>query len=96
MDSLKIDRSFVNDMTAGADGLALVSNIINLTHSLSLNVVAEGVETEEQLRLLRLLKCDEIQGFLFSRPVPADMFQTRFLAPPPLNDAGRSQLSGSR
>lgn len=92
VDSLKIDRSFVNDMTAGADGLALVSNIINLTHSLSLNVVAEGVETEEQLRLLRLLKCDEYQGFLFSRPVPADTFKTRFLAPPPLNEAGRSQL----
>jgi len=71
VDTLKIDRSFVTDMTAGPEGLALVSTIINLAHSLNLKVVAEGVETEEQSRLLRLLNCDEMQGYLFSRPVPA-------------------------
>ena len=70
-------------MTAAPEGLALVSTIINLTHSLKLKVVAEGVETEEQSRLLRLLSCDEMQGFLFSKPVPGDIFETRFLAPPP-------------
>ncbi|HTD27927.1 MAG TPA: EAL domain-containing protein [Xanthomonadaceae bacterium] len=80
VDTLKIDRSFVNDMTATADGLALVSTIITLAHSLKLKVVAEGVETEEQSRLLRSLSCDEMQGFLFSRPVPADIFETKFLA----------------
>ena len=53
VDTLKIDRSFVNDMTAGPEGLALVSAIINLAHSLKLKVVAEGVETKEQSRLLR-------------------------------------------
>ena len=63
MDTLKIDRSFVIDMTAGPQGLALVSTIINLAHSLKLKVVAEGVETEEQSRLLRLLSCDEMQGY---------------------------------
>ncbi len=83
VDTLKIDRSFVIDMTAGAEGLALVSTIINLAHSLKLNVVAEGVETEEQSRLLRLLNCDEMQGFLFSKPLPSEIFETRFLAPPP-------------
>jgi EAL domain-containing protein (putative c-di-GMP-specific phosphodiesterase class I) len=83
VDALKIDRSFVTDMTAGPDGLALVSTIINLAHSLKLKVVAEGVETEEQSSLLRLLSCDEMQGFLFSEPVPAEIFETRFLAPPP-------------
>jgi EAL domain-containing protein (putative c-di-GMP-specific phosphodiesterase class I) len=83
VDTLKIDRSFVIDMTAGPEGLALVSTIINLAHWLKLKVVAEGVETEEQSRLLRLLKCDEMQGFLFSKPVPAEIFETRFLAPPP-------------
>ena len=62
---------------------ALVSTIINLAHSLKLKVVAEGVETEEQSRLLRLLSCDEMQGFLFSKPVPGEIFETRFLAPPP-------------
>jgi diguanylate cyclase (GGDEF)-like protein len=83
VDALKIDRSFVIDITAGPEGLALASTIINLAHWLKLKVVAEGVETEEQSRLLRLLKCDEMQGFLFSKPVPAEIFETRFLAPPP-------------
>jgi diguanylate cyclase (GGDEF)-like protein/PAS domain S-box-containing protein len=82
VDTLKIDRSFVTDMTAGPEGLALVSTIINLAHSLKLNVVAEGVETEEQSRLLRLLRCDEMQGFLFSKPVPSDIFEATFLTPP--------------
>jgi diguanylate cyclase (GGDEF)-like protein/PAS domain S-box-containing protein len=80
LDTLKIDRSFVVDMTASQQGLSLVATIINLAHSLKLTVVAEGVETEEQLRLLRLLGCDEMQGYLFSRPVPSDIFETRFLS----------------
>ncbi|HEX5765444.1 MAG TPA: EAL domain-containing protein [Woeseiaceae bacterium] len=79
VDTLKIDRSFVTDMTVGPEGLALVSTMINLAHSLKLKVVAEGVETEEQSRLLRLLDCDEMQGFLFSKPVPREIFETRFL-----------------
>jgi len=81
VDTLKIDRSFVTEMTAAPEGLALVSTIIKLAHSLKLKVVAEGVETEEQSRLLRLLACDEMQGFLFSKPVPAEIFEQRFLAP---------------
>ncbi len=80
VDTLKIDRSFVTDMTTGPERLALVSTIINLAHSLKLKVVAEGVETEEQSRLLRLLECDEMQGFLFSKPVPVEIFETQFLA----------------
>jgi PAS domain S-box-containing protein/diguanylate cyclase (GGDEF)-like protein len=82
VDTLKIDRAFVIDMTAGPEGLALVSTIINLAHSLKLKVVAEGVETEEQSRLLRLMGCDEMQGFLFSKPVPSEIFEANFLAPP--------------
>jgi EAL domain-containing protein (putative c-di-GMP-specific phosphodiesterase class I) len=62
VDTLKIDRSFVFAMTGAPDGLALVSTIINLAHALNLKVVAEGVETEEQSRLLRLLNCDEMQA----------------------------------
>jgi diguanylate cyclase (GGDEF)-like protein len=83
VDTLKIDRSFVIGMTAGQEGLALVSTIISLAHSLKLKVVAEGVETEEQSRLLRSLSCDEMQGFLFSKPVPAEIFETRFLSSSP-------------
>ncbi len=79
VDTLKIDRSFVSDMAARSEGLALVSTIISLAHSLKLKVVAEGVETEEQMNLLRLLNCDEIQGFLFSKPVPAEIFESKFL-----------------
>ena len=60
-----------------------MSTIINLAHSLKLKVVAEGVETEEQSRLLRLLSCDEMQGFLFSKPVPHAIFETRYLTPLP-------------
>ena len=83
VDTLKIDRSFVIDMTVEPEGLALVSTIVNLAHSLKLKVVAEGVETEEQSRLLRLLNCDEMQGFLFSKAVPAEIFESRFLASAP-------------
>jgi EAL domain-containing protein (putative c-di-GMP-specific phosphodiesterase class I) len=68
--SLKIDRSFIVAMTDDSDTLSIVSTIISLAHSLSLKVVAEGVETEEQARVLRLLRCDEMQGYLISRPIP--------------------------
>ena len=81
VDTLKIDLSFVHNMTTGPQGLALVSTIISLAHALKLKVVAEGVETEEQLHLLRLLNCDEMQGYLFSKPVPAEIFEAKFLAP---------------
>ena len=80
MDTLKIDRSFVVEMTAGPEGLALVSTIIGLAHSLKLKVVAEGVETDEQSRLLLLLGCDEMQGFLLSKPLPGELFEKQFLA----------------
>jgi diguanylate cyclase (GGDEF)-like protein/PAS domain S-box-containing protein len=80
LDVLKIDRSFVIEMTLSPEGLALVSTIINLAHSLKLKVVAEGVETEEQARLLRLLNCDEMQGYLFSKPVPGEIFESKFLS----------------
>jgi diguanylate cyclase (GGDEF)-like protein len=68
--TLKIDRSFINGMTAEADKMTLVSAVISLARELRLTVVAEGVETEEQAVLLRLLRCDQMQGFLISRPLP--------------------------
>ena len=79
IDSLKIDQSFIAQMTNGPTGLSLVSTIISLGHALKLKLVAEGVETAEQAHLLRLLQCDEMQGFLFSAAVPGDVFESRFL-----------------
>ncbi len=79
VDTMKIDRSFVIEMTADPRGLALVSTIITLAHALKLKVVAEGVETDEQASLLRLLSCDEMQGYLFSKPLPADIFEAKYL-----------------
>lgn len=59
----------------------MVSTIINLAHSLKLKVVAEGVETEEQAQLLRGLNCDEMQGYLFIKPLSCETFEARYLAP---------------
>jgi diguanylate cyclase (GGDEF)-like protein len=72
LDVLKIDKSFVQDLMVSPEDASLVMTIIALAHNLGLKVVAEGVETEEQLRFLHLLRCDEWQGFLYSKPVPAD------------------------
>jgi EAL domain-containing protein (putative c-di-GMP-specific phosphodiesterase class I) len=72
IDCLKVDQAFVRDATTDPDDAALVTAIITLAHNLRMTVVAEGVETEEQLQFLHMLKCDEIQGYLFSRPLPAD------------------------
>ncbi len=74
IDMLKIDRSFVSDATSDPDDAALVMAIITLAHNLRLKVMAEGVENEDQLRFLRLLRCDEGQGFLFGKAVPPDLF----------------------
>ena len=68
---LKIDRCFVQDVDRDVDARAIVSAVIKLSHALGLTVVAEGVETRSQLDILRRLGCDELQGFLFARPMPA-------------------------
>ncbi len=75
INALKIDQSFIRDVTTNQDDAALVMAIITLAHNLRLRVVAEGVETEEQWRFLHLLRCDEIQGFVFSKPLPPDALE---------------------
>jgi diguanylate cyclase (GGDEF)-like protein len=69
---LKIDQSFVRDLLSDPDDRAIARAIVTLGHNLGMKVTAEGVESEEHLEILRLIGCDEIQGYLFGQPLPAD------------------------
>jgi EAL domain-containing protein (putative c-di-GMP-specific phosphodiesterase class I)/GGDEF domain-containing protein len=75
VDVMKIDRSFVMKMAQDAGYMGLVSTVVTLAHNLDMKVVAEGIETEEEAKLLKLLRCEQGQGFLYSHPVPADDFR---------------------
>ncbi len=75
LDLLKIDQSFVRDLSVDADSTAIVDSIISLAHGLRLQVIAEGVETAAQLAYLRANGCDQIQGYYFSKPLPAATFE---------------------
>ncbi|MGO4549963.1 EAL domain-containing protein [Lysobacter sp. 2RAF19] len=77
-DEIKIDRSFIALLTQSPETMGLVTNIITLAHSLSLQVVAEGVEEEDQAKLLRLLRCDAMQGYLLGKPMAEQDFTARF------------------
>jgi diguanylate cyclase (GGDEF)-like protein/PAS domain S-box-containing protein len=74
IDVLKVDQSFVRDITSDPDDAAIVQAIIAMAHSLGIKVMAEGVETAEQLAFLRQHRCDGMQGYYFSRPVPPEQF----------------------
>jgi diguanylate cyclase (GGDEF)-like protein len=74
IDKLKIDRTFISDVTSSNDDASIVSAIVSLGHTLNLKVIAEGVETPEQLEFLQMLGCDQYQGYHYSRPMPAAEF----------------------
>ncbi|MFB6362742.1 EAL domain-containing protein [Paenibacillus elgii] len=78
IDKLKIDQSFVRDIAYGSSGASIVATIVAMAHHLGLQVIAEGVETQEQIDFLRDKKCDLVQGYYYSRPLPPDEFE-RFL-----------------
>jgi len=73
-DKLKIDQSFIRDITTDKAAASLATSIISMAHSLGVRVIAEGVETEEQLNFLKDYDCDEIQGYYYSKPIPAEDF----------------------
>jgi EAL domain-containing protein (putative c-di-GMP-specific phosphodiesterase class I) len=79
MDILKIDRSFLLDLDRTREGEVFVRAIISMAHALGMGVIAEGVEKEAQLNILRTLSCDEVQGYFLSKPVPAEIM-SQFLA----------------
>jgi diguanylate cyclase (GGDEF)-like protein/PAS domain S-box-containing protein len=90
IDVLKIDQSFVRNITTDPEEAAIVRSIISLAQSLQLQVIAEGVETEEQLNYLTRHRCDQIQGYYFSRPVPASAFEQLLTEDKALTVAERS------
>ena len=95
IDTVKLDRSFVAGATTDPDDAALVMAIVTLAHNLRLRVIAEGVETNDQVAFLRRLICDEAQGYLFGKPMPPEMFEMTIAADPPrknraLSDSGRT------
>jgi diguanylate cyclase len=75
VDTLKIDRAFVRDLPSDRGDAAIVSAVVALGHAMDITVVAEGVETSEQTALVRRLGCDALQGFHFSRPLPAQRLE---------------------
>lgn len=97
IDYLKIDQSFVREITTDPDAAAICVAIIDLAHNLKLKVIAEGVETEAQMSYLRRRRCDEVQGYFFSRPIPAlqieeMLFTNRSLALPAVDSAERKGI----
>jgi EAL domain-containing protein (putative c-di-GMP-specific phosphodiesterase class I) len=80
-DKIKIDRCFISGLSDNNDSVAIVQAVANLAGSLRMTTTAEGVETQEQLEIVRRLGCGEVQGFLFSAPRPAEEI-VRLLAPP--------------
>ncbi|MBU1691972.1 MAG: EAL domain-containing protein, partial [Gammaproteobacteria bacterium] len=96
IDKLKVDQSFVRELTRDPKDAAIVVAIITMAHSLGLNVIAEGVETEGQLEYLRSHGCDEMQGYFFSRPVPVGDFEQMLRSGRKLTLNGLADESGQR
>jgi EAL domain-containing protein (putative c-di-GMP-specific phosphodiesterase class I) len=84
VDTLKIDRSFTSSLVGDESSQAVVSTIVSLARAFNLNTVAEGVETPEQLKILRTLGCEQSQGYLHGRPVPVEQFEEMLVSGRPV------------
>jgi EAL domain-containing protein (putative c-di-GMP-specific phosphodiesterase class I) len=84
IDSIKIDRTFIADIATDDSCLEITRAIISMGHALGRRIIAEGVETTDQISVLRQLGCDEIQGYVLAPPVPADQLATLLTTPPHL------------
>lgn len=96
IDKVKIDRSFVSDITHDSDAAAITLSIISIAHNLRLQVVAEGVETAAQLAFLKRHRCDGIQGYFFSRPLPCAEFESFLQGYTPADLQGDGEQGGAR
>jgi diguanylate cyclase (GGDEF)-like protein len=96
LDTLKIDRAFIRDITTDPDDAAISTAIIALGHALGLTVTAEGVETADHVELLRRQGCDHMQGYYFSRPIPADAVAELLREPKPIRSGRRAGARGER
>ena len=94
-DRLKIDRTFVASLGTTANTGAIIQSIVTLGHALGMKVLAEGVETDEQRVLLRLAGCDEMQGFLFAKALPAETIDRILAKPQAARGAGRNGKAAS-
>jgi len=95
VDLLKIDRTFVRDLETDSRDRAIASCIVDMSHYLGMTVIAEGVETQRQLDVIRAMGCDQAQGFLFSRAVPATAFPQLLLDMGPVGRSGRRHGLGN-
>ena len=93
---IKIDRSFVRNITDNTEHAAIVRSLIAMAHNLSLEVIAEGVETEAQAAFLLKESCEEAQGFLYAKPLPAAEFEAYLRAGPPAFQAADADAGGQR
>lgn len=91
IDNLKIDKSFVSDISHDSDDAMIISTIIAMARQLKVNVIAEGVETEEQLEFLRVKNCHEVQGYLFSKPLSVEQFNMLFNG---IQEAAMAKIKG--
>ncbi|MDG0791270.1 EAL domain-containing protein [Cohnella ginsengisoli] len=94
IECLKIDRSFVRKLTTDPDSRAIAEMIVSMARQLKLDIVAEGVENEEQIRLLKELHCFNVQGYYYSQPIPSDEIRRWLLPPSPAAGAVSARGDG--